>query len=472
HALAWDPFGHYIAVAGHTTGVQRFSAEGWHAQPNLERMDTLEPAYSVRWSPDGNLLAASGGRLPPSVNIWNGRSARRERQLLPDTDTILTIAWSHDSALLAAGSAGGRIDVWSTRDWRSVRLLNGQADQITDLDFSYDDQFLSSKSADGTVVLWDTRSWREVVRLPDPGTGHGLFAPLAFHPKQMMLATLGRNGNALRIWEINATSMTPKPRPRAVPQKDEPIPPHLVNAVKEQRVILFAGAGISIEALGVTTLSVRQGLVQDIKKQHSSYNDSQRSFEEVADEWACLHDLLTLQNKLAALIPQDRPPSLSHVAAVKLFPKIVTTNWDLLFEEAYRGTEPPWQKLVADTDADNLNAGSRALLKIHGCASQPASLIATSKQFETYHLTHPRLLKCVGQLLEGYPTLFVGYGLGDEHIRRVVSTAAHLRGDRAYRLYVVGFFDDVRANLLRKRQFEVIQADASSFLPRLAARVR
>ncbi len=182
--------------------------------------------------------------------------------------------------------------------------------------------------------------------------------------------------------------------------------------------------------------------------------------------------MLTLQNKLAGLIPLNRSPSLSHEAAVELFPKIVTTNWDLLFEDAYRGTAQRWQKLVADTDADNLNAGSRALLKIHGCASQPASLIATSEQFETYHLTHPRLLKRVGELLGSYPALFVGYGLSDEHIRRVVSTACTQRGDRAYRSYVVGFFDEVRTNLLRKRHFEVIQADASSFLPRLAARVR
>ena len=56
-----------------------------------------------------------------------------------------------------------------------------------------------------------------------------------------------------------------------------------------------------------------------IKRDYPSYDYDSRSVEDVCDEYAALNDRLVLVDRLAALIPQDKEPQDSHVAAVKTF---------------------------------------------------------------------------------------------------------------------------------------------------------
>src|ERR1700738_5719137 len=113
------------------------------------------------------------------------------------------------------------------------------------------------------------------------------------------------------------------------------IPNGLVEAVKHRQAVLFAGAGMSSPALGVLGSHVRNTIGEDIKKDYMDYETSERSFEDVCDEYVALNDRHRLVNRLAELINQHAQPTPNHVAAVKAFRFIVTTNWDLLFEAAY-----------------------------------------------------------------------------------------------------------------------------------------
>lgn len=251
------------------------------------------------------------------------------------------------------------------------------------------------------------------------------------------------------------------------------IPNALVNAVKQRQAVLFAGAGISIKAHGVTTIKVRDAIGQEIQKDYPNYDFHSRSVEDACDEYAALNDRITLVNLLAALIPQNAIPLQSHVAAVKAFRFIVTTNWDLLFEAAYRQIGQGYQVLAGEDDAPNFNYDQHNLLKIHGSADRPLTLIATSEDYENYPDTHRQLLDRVADLLWNNAVLFVGYGLRDEHVRRLLARIRRQRGEWARRAYAVmgkRFDDEVRTRLLDKRNIEVLPYDAEGFLPELAAR--
>jgi SIR2-like domain len=78
------------------------------------------------------------------------------------------------------------------------------------------------------------------------------------------------------------------------------------------------------------------------------------------------------------------------------------------------------------------------------------------------------VLNCVSELLSGRTVLFVGYGLRDEHIRRLLSAIRRKRGNWARKAYAVGFYDEVRTKLLASRGIEAITATADDFLPELA----
>src|SRR6266851_1499513 len=101
----------------------------------------------------------------------------------------------------------------------------------------------------------------------------------------------------------------------------------------------------------------------------------------------------------------------------------------------------------------------------------PFTLIATTDDYEGYTDTHPRLLDRVAELINNNTVLFAGYGLRDEHVRRLLATIRRKRGVWARRAYAIGFFDEVRTKLLESRDIQVITGDAEQFLADLTDRV-
>lgn len=243
----------------------------------------------------------------------------------------------------------------------------------------------------------------------------------------------------------------------------------LIDAIKNRQAVLFAGAGISWKAIGFGGLYVRDQVGMQIKRDYPNYDYDSRSAEDVCDEYAALNDRIVLVDRLAALIPQDKDPQESHIAAVKAFRFIVTTNWDLLFEAAYRKINQHYQVLCQDADAPMFNYDQHNLLKIHGSADRPISLVATTDDYENYAETHARLLEKVAELLQNNTVLFVGYGLRDEHVRHLLSRIRRNRQQWTRKAFAVGFYDEVRTRLLASRQIEAINADADEFLTDLAA---
>jgi hypothetical protein len=248
------------------------------------------------------------------------------------------------------------------------------------------------------------------------------------------------------------------------------VPSALVSAVAERRAVLFAGAGISVDAIRASAGDLREALARDIQKDFPGYDPSWRRFEDVADEYAAINDRSALVNRIAKLIPQNVEPLESHLASVKPFRFIVTTNWDLLFERAYEKVGQGKQVLSSEEDAPNFNFDQHNLLKIHGTVDRPLTIVATTDDYESYPDTHPNLLDRVGELLWNNTVLFVGHSLRDEHVRRLLSHIRRQRGEWARKAYAVGYFDDVRARLLATRKIEVINVSAEEFLPELIRR--
>jgi hypothetical protein len=237
------------------------------------------------------------------------------------------------------------------------------------------------------------------------------------------------------------------------------IPYGLVQAVKQRQAVLFAGAGMSYPALGILGSHIRNEIGNDIKQNYPDYDPSERSFEDVCDEYVALNDKKSLVNRLAGLINQNAIPTDNHVAAVKAFRFIVTTNWDLLFEAAYRQIGQGYQVLASDADAPNFNYDQHNLLKIHGSADRPLTLISTSEDYESYPDTHAQLLGRLADLLYNNTILFVGYAVRDEHVRRLLTHIRNQQGTWAHRAYAVGYFDVVRMKLLDKRNIQTINVN-------------
>jgi hypothetical protein len=250
------------------------------------------------------------------------------------------------------------------------------------------------------------------------------------------------------------------------------IPFGLVNAVQSRQVVLFAGAGISQIALNVSGRSLKEALGADIRKNYSDYDVTERTFEDVCDEWSALNDKVGLVFRIAELIPKNATPLPSHLVAVEAFRFIITTNWDLLFEEAYRTAMPHYHRIVAESDVPGFNFDQHNLLKIHGSVDQPTSMVATTEDYEAYPDTHSGMLRCVADLVSNNTVLFVGYGIRDEHVRRLLAFVRRTRGQWSRRAYAIGFYDSVRTRALDRRNIEVLPYDAADVLPEIVRRAK
>ena len=253
------------------------------------------------------------------------------------------------------------------------------------------------------------------------------------------------------------------------------IPGVLVEAVVARQAVLFAGAGISRSILGLDGSSLKNKIAESIQEDFEDYDATGRTLEQVADDYAALNDKRALVNRFAMAIRQDAAPASSHLAAVKCFRFIVTTNWDLLFERAYQAEKIHHQVLVQDADAPNFNFDNHNLIKLHGSVDRPLTIISTADDYENFPDTHANLLNQVAALLSANTVLFVGYGLADEHIRRLLAGTRIMGGawgGRAFAVMGAGFSDEVRRRVLETRKIETLPYDAEDFLPELLLRAR
>lgn len=149
------------------------------------------------------------------------------------------------------------------------------------------------------------------------------------------------------------------------------------------------------------------------------YLESRESFESAVE-----HISDPLKYEVAQYIAKHEGPSgasaqleLEALSRMRVH-AIITTNWDTILEECL----PDLEVFVGQQDI--LFATTQAvgeIYKIHGSISDPRSLILNSDDYSAYWERNPYLIAKLLTMLVEHPVLFIGYGLGDSHINRMLA---------------------------------------------------
>lgn len=194
-------------------------------------------------------------------------------------------------------------------------------------------------------------------------------------------------------------------------------PNDIIDAVNEGNLVVFAGAGVSMGA--PTLLPDFENLTKQIA---IGIGQSCKAAECDAFLGRLKHQNINV-NEIAAekLSQMDLQHNKLHEYIIELFPditkiKIVTTNYDNMFEQALEHMNITNVK-VYDAPALPLGNDIKGIVHIHGNVNEPEYMVLTDEDFGKAYLLDGYVARFLVKLFETYTVLFIGYSYNDTIVR-------------------------------------------------------
>jgi WD40 repeat protein len=196
-SVKFSPDGSLLAIGGYKQIRLIDPASGTPVGTLSGHADAVR---SLAFDPEGKRLAAAGGRpqLGGEIKIWDVSSHRLLRTLEGHKDCIYSVAWSPDGKLLASGSYDRLVKLWDASTGRQLSDLQDHIDAVFAVAFSPDGKRLATASQDRTVKVWDVATGKRLYTLSDASDG---LTSLAFSPAGDRVAAAGYD-KTIYVWKL------------------------------------------------------------------------------------------------------------------------------------------------------------------------------------------------------------------------------------------------------------------------------
>ena len=201
---------------------------------------------NVRFSPDGNRIAATGKDRQPFIVHWDGMSLGEAKKPmnLPDPITIIglkddwsmvvaaekdfnarliatpsgkmlgkleghqgqlvTATFSPDGTQVVTTSEDDTARLWDVHSLRTIKVFKGHKDDLTSAEFSPDGTRIVTASQDQTAIIWDVQTGAKLLEL----TGHQAKVNNARYSPDGKHIVTSSGDNAARIWDANTGKLS------------------------------------------------------------------------------------------------------------------------------------------------------------------------------------------------------------------------------------------------------------------------
>lgn len=265
-------------------------------------------------------------------------------------------------------------------------------------------------------------------------------------------------------------------QPRRLVYRNVVVPPNLIDDIVDEECVLFLGAGASTEGRG--TGYWRKFLIDELVEECNPPQKIRKELPHVA-QYFCEKMDAGNKGKLRRIILRriqrfmNTPEAFfsatichSIIASIPQFRIIITTNWDQFMERGMNVVPIVWRP-CEDKGMAYWDDRSRQVLKMHGCISDPKSMIVTTKDYDDYmkEISKSFLWNKIRDLMATKTFLFLGYSLRDPTFTRMYFDIVERIGEFARPLYAVTP-DATNREMVRwqKRGVSVIEGLAYPFL--------
>lgn len=248
---------------------------------------------------------------------------------------------------------------------------------------------------------------------------------------------------------------------------DFEVPSEIIEAIKNESIVIFAGAGISTEGKNV----YKSTLYTEVNDELGENYDN--TFPQLMTKYCNRpNGRRNLINKINKRFDYYKSfPEVDNVMKMFFSPlsdiysikDIITTNWDRQFEEKCNCIP-----IVYDKDVALIDDKKRKVYKIHGSIDNVGTLIMTEDDYERcYNELNKNLIGSkLKELLSRKTVVFIGYSLEDDDFKKIWGFIDEKLGDLRPHFYIVSP-DELMKEKLSTKNVTVINTLGSNFIEKI-----
>jgi len=219
------------------------------------------------------------------------------------------------------------------------------------------------------------------------------------------------------------------------------------NAIDSKKLVVFAGAGISVDAGIPIWSTLIDEMTTDI-----TIPSGESDYLRIAQMYFNERMQKDYIDKIRSVLKHKKVSyNEIHEQIFKLNPRhILTTNYDDLLEQVIKKGSHPFS--VINDDSEFPYASDTSLLvKIHGDLGN-TNIVLKEDDYLDYSLNHPLIEAFLKSIFATNVVLFIGYGLADTNLKMIIQTVRNILGKNFQRPYLLNL--DEKLHFAQRRYLE------------------
>jgi len=212
----------------------------------------------------------------------------------------------------------------------------------------------------------------------------------------------------------------------------------LQDAISNRKLVVFAGAGVSVDA-GVPGWS---GLIDALRKDISVPYD-ENDYLKIAQMYYNERQEKEYTDKIRNVLGVNNATYTGiHKGIFNLKPEhVITTNYDNLLEQVIKADALPYSIIKNDSDFP-FSLGTNLLVKMHGDINS-LDMVLKEDDYLEYSNTHPLIESFIKSVFSSKVVLFVGYSFSDINLKVIVQTVRNILGKNFQMAYLFSSSNEI-----------------------------
>lgn len=250
----------------------------------------------------------------------------------------------------------------------------------------------------------------------------------------------------------------------------------LFQLIRSEKVMLWSGAGLSLYAGYPSGKKLGDIIIKSLSSTQKPLISSKQSLDNICEQFVQINgnERKSLYEILERIFSKKPKSTELHkkLSLIPHFKSIVTTNYDPLFELAYRNNIQVIASLAELRDLQNKKPN---LFKIHGDLSHKENIIITKSDYANYFDASRDSVywATIIERIVNNNVLFIGYAFGDINIEAIIRSISRQLGDKQRKHFLVApNFKEHEIESLRLKNIHYINSTAEEFIDELIGVLR